>query len=45
MSERRPATVSVIVPTFNRARYLPDALDSIAQQGVDGVETLVIDDG
>jgi glycosyltransferase involved in cell wall biosynthesis len=40
-----PAIVSVIVPTFNRARYLPDALDSVLQQGIDGMETIVVDDG
>jgi glycosyltransferase involved in cell wall biosynthesis len=43
---RRPApAVSVVVPTFNCAPYLPRAIDSVlAQEGV-SVELLVVDDG
>jgi hypothetical protein len=38
------STVSVIVPCYNYARYLPDCVDSIvSQEGVD-VRVLVIDD-
>ena len=36
---------SVILPTFNRARFLPDALDSVFIQGVADVQVIVIDDG
>jgi len=36
---------SVILPTFNRASYLPEALDSIFAQGVAGVQVIVVDDG
>jgi glycosyltransferase involved in cell wall biosynthesis len=36
---------SVILPTFNRARFLPDALDSIFVQGVPDVEVILVDDG
>lgn len=37
--------LSVIVPTFNGARYLPAALDSAQSQTLDGVEIVVVDDG
>ncbi|MDR7110838.1 GT2 family glycosyltransferase [Microbacterium trichothecenolyticum] len=38
------ATVSVVIPCYNYARYLPDAVHSaLAQQGVD-VEVIVVDD-
>ncbi|HWK68758.1 MAG TPA: glycosyltransferase family A protein [Rhizobiaceae bacterium] len=39
-----PATVTVVIPCFNYARYLPDAVDSaLAQQGAD-VEVIIVDD-
>ena len=38
-------SVSVIVPTFDRAGSLPRALDSIAAQTTPPGETLVVDDG
>lgn len=38
-------TFSVILPTFNRARFLPDALDSIFVQGVPDVQVILVDDG
>ena len=37
--------VSVIVPTYNYGRFLPDALRSIANQGCSDLEIIVIDDG
>jgi len=39
--------ISIIVPTYNYARFLPDALNSALNQKVAGVdpEVLVIDDG
>jgi glycosyltransferase involved in cell wall biosynthesis len=39
--------VSIIIPSFNYARFLPDALDSALAQGDSSgtVEVLVIDDG
>lgn len=39
------AIFSVIIPTFNRARFLPDALDSVFIQGVPDVQVIVVDDG
>src|SRR5215469_4431153 len=37
--------VSIIVPCFNQARYLADAVRSILRQTYSQYETLVIDDG
>lgn len=40
-----PLTVSVILPTFNRADYIGEALDSILAQSSPPHEIIVIDDG
>jgi glycosyltransferase involved in cell wall biosynthesis len=37
--------VSVIVPTYNRANYLPEALRSILTQSYSPCEVIVVDDG
>lgn len=37
--------VSVIIPTYNRAKTLPRAIDSAINQTFDDIEILVIDDG
>ena len=37
--------VSVILPTFNRARFLPDAFASVRDQSYSDWELVVIDDG
>lgn len=37
--------VSVIIPTYNRATYLKEALDSVAHQSYSPIEILVVDDG
>ena len=37
--------ISVVVPTFNHARYIGEALRSVFVQDVDGLEIIVIDDG
>ena len=37
--------VSVIIPTYNSARYVTDAVESVLGQSFDDLEVLVIDDG
>jgi glycosyltransferase involved in cell wall biosynthesis len=37
--------VSVIIPTYNRARYLREALDSVFGQSMPPWEVIVVDDG
>lgn len=38
-------TVSVVLPTYDRAETLPRAIDSALAQDVDGLEVVVVDDG
>jgi hypothetical protein len=45
MIEDALPTVSAIVPCFNQAKYLPDALESLLKQTVGSWECIVIDDG
>ena len=40
-----PPRVSVLMAVFNTARFLPDALKSIADQTFTGFELVVVDDG
>ena len=44
-AERPAPTVSVIVPTFNRARLLGEAIESILRQTFADFELIVVDDG
>ncbi|HEX3151784.1 MAG TPA: glycosyltransferase [Gemmataceae bacterium] len=37
--------VTAIIPTFNSAHFLPNAVDSVLAQSVSDVEVLVVDDG
>ncbi len=37
--------VSVIIPTYNRAHFLKDALDSVVSQTYRPIEVLIVDDG
>lgn len=41
----KSALVSVIIPVFNTASYLPQTLDSVRNQTYENLEILVIDDG
>jgi hypothetical protein len=38
-------SVSVVIPTCNRRRRLPEALDSVFAQDVPGLQVIVVDDG
>ncbi len=38
-------TVSVVIPSFNAAKYLPEALDGILAQSFKPLEIIVVDDG
>ncbi|SPF45817.1 Glycosyl transferase 2 family protein [Candidatus Desulfosporosinus infrequens] len=40
-----PPKVSIVIPTYNHARYLRYALDSVINQSYANIEVLVIDDG
>ncbi len=45
--EQRPPPapkVSVLIPTFNYARYLPEAIESVLEQDFQDYELLVVDD-
>lgn len=37
--------LSLLVPTYNYARFIGEALDSVLDQAVEGMEVLVVDDG
>ena len=37
--------VSAIIPTYNRAEYICQAIDSALEQGYDNLEIIVVDDG
>jgi amino acid adenylation domain-containing protein len=39
------AIVSVIIPAYNSAQYLPEAVDSVLNQTHSGCEIIVVDDG
>jgi glycosyltransferase involved in cell wall biosynthesis len=38
-------TISVIIPTFNRAGHLGNAIDSVLRQSYKDIEIIVVDDG
>lgn len=42
---RKPIFASIIIPTFNQARYLPAALDSLLAQTDGDWEAIVVNDG
>ena len=44
-SQRRPPLVSIVVPTYNSARYLASTVDSVIAQTFEDWELVLIDDG
>jgi glycosyltransferase involved in cell wall biosynthesis len=38
-------SVSLVIATYNHARFLGEALDSAVAQTLEGVEVVVVDDG
>jgi glycosyltransferase involved in cell wall biosynthesis len=38
-------TISVVIPCYNQARYLPDAVASVREQTHQPIECIVVDDG
>jgi glycosyltransferase involved in cell wall biosynthesis len=45
MPDAVPVTISVVIPCFNAAAFLADALRSVLQQNIEGLEVVVVDDG
>ena len=43
--EYEEGLVSVIIPTYNRARFITEVLKSVAQQSYRPIEIIVVDDG
>ena len=37
--------VTVLTPTYNRAAWLPETIESVLSQDYDNVEYLILDDG
>ncbi len=45
MSEKKHPLISIIIPTYNRAHYIKDAIESIIAQTYTNWEVIVVDDG
>src|SRR5690348_15939894 len=42
--DRPQPSISIIIPCFNAAGFLPRAIDSVVAQGIAAVEIIVVDD-
>lgn len=40
-----PGLVTIVIPTYNRAHFLPDALKSVFQQSYRPIDVIIVDDG
>lgn len=45
MNDRTSPVISVVIPTFNMAEYLGDAIESVLDGDFEAVEVIVVDDG
>lgn len=42
---KKKPLISIVTPTYNRSKFLPEAIDSVLGQTYDNFELLIIDDG
>ena len=45
MEEKKMVKVSVIVPVYNVEKYIRRCLDSLANQTLEEIEVIIVDDG
>src|SRR4051812_38436284 len=45
MSQEAAALVSIVIPCYNQAHFLPEAINSVRSQTYSHTEVIVVDDG